>query len=72
MGRRKKTNFDESLLMNNATYMQYFNRLMELSVSMFEWKNLPSTCDVRYLELALFNNGSAVFFMYHLIQNSCT
>ena len=57
MGRRKKTNFGESLLMNNATYMQYFNRLMELSVSMFEWKNLPSTCDVRYLELALFMNG---------------
>lgn len=68
MGRRKKTNFGESLLMNNATYMQYFNRLMELSVSMFEWKNLPSTCDVRYLELALFMNGSAVFFQDDVLE----
>lgn len=69
MGRRKKTNFGESLLMNNAAYMQYFNRLMELSVSMFEWKNLPSTCDVRYLELALFMNGSAVFFQDDVLED---
>ena len=55
--------------MNNATYMQYFNRLMELSVSMFEWKNLPSTCDVRYLELALFMNGSAVFFQDDVLED---
>ena len=66
---RKKTNFGESLLMNNATYEQYFNRLMELSISMFEWKNLPSTCDVRYLELALFMNGSAVFFQDDVLED---
>lgn len=72
MGRKKKTNFGESLLMNNATYMQYFNRLMELSVSMFEWKNLPSTCDVRYLELALFMNGSAVFFQDDVLEDYVT
>jgi hypothetical protein len=29
---------------------------------MFEWKNLPSTIDARFLELALFNDGMAVFF----------
>ena len=66
---RKKTNFGESLLMNNATYDQYFNRLMEWSISMFEWKNLPSTCDVRYLELALFMNGSAVFFQDDVLED---
>ena len=55
--------------MNNATYTQYFNRLMELSISMFEWKNLPSTCDVRYLELALFMNGSAVFFQDDVLDD---
>ena len=69
MGRRKKNNFGESLLMNNATYEQYFNRLMELSISMFEWKNLPSTCDARYLELALFMNGSAVFFQDDVLED---
>lgn len=61
MGRRK-TNFEDSAWMNNGTYMQYFNRLTELSVSMFEWVNVPEEIDVRFLELTLFQNGKAVFF----------
>lgn len=61
MGRRK-TNFEESAWMNNGTYMQYFNRLTELSVSMFEWLNLPEEIDERFLELTLFRDGKAVFF----------
>lgn len=43
-------------------YRLYFDRLMELSISMFEWKNLPDTVDPRFLELTLFWNGCAVFF----------
>lgn len=35
---------------------------MELSINMFQWDNLPETCDERFLELALFCNGRAVFF----------
>lgn len=61
MGRRK-TNFEESAWMNNGTYMQYFNRLTELSISMFEWLNLPDEIDERFLELTLFKDGKAVFF----------
>lgn len=61
MGRRK-TNFEDSAWMNNGTYMQYFNRLTELSVSMFEWLNVPDEIDVRFLELTLFQDGKAVFF----------
>lgn len=56
-----KTNFYESGKMNNSTYWQYYHRLMELSISMFEWKNLPDTVDQRFLELTLFTNGMAVF-----------
>lgn len=48
--------------MNNRTYLQYYNRLTELAISMFEWKNLPETIDPRFLELALFADGKAVFF----------
>ena len=59
---RKKTNFDESLQINNFTWRQYFNRLMELSMVMFEWVNLPDTIDARFLELTLFRNGNAIFF----------
>lgn len=54
--------FWESAKLNNATYQQYYNRLMELSVVMFEWKNLPDTVDPRFLELTLFAQGKAVFF----------
>lgn len=61
MGRRK-TNFEESLSMNNYTYMQYAYRLMELSIAMFEWKNLPEGIDERFLEMVLFTDGHAVFF----------
>lgn len=47
---------------NYDSWRQYFNRLCELSMSMFEWSGLPETCDVRYLELTLFTQGAAVFF----------
>lgn len=70
--KRKKTNFEESLLMNNTTYIQYYNRLQELSMSMFEWKNLPETCDQRYLEQSLFLDGNAIFFYDDILENYCT
>lgn len=62
MSRRRKTNFDESAFANNQVYGEYLERLTELSISMFEWKNLPDTIDARFLELTLFGDGQAVFF----------
>lgn len=64
MGRRRprRTNFTESLFDNDVIYGQYMARLAELSISMFEWKNVPEEIDLRYLELALFSDGKAVFF----------
>ena len=59
---KRDREFWESAITNNATYIQYYNRLTELSISMFEWKNLPDTIDERYLELALFSMGMGVFF----------
>lgn len=61
MSKRKKQ-FWESAAMNNATFIQYFNRLTELAISMFEWKNVPDTIDIRFLELTLFSYGQCVFF----------
>ena len=69
--KREKTLFVESATVNNLTYMQYLNRLTELSVSMFEWKNLPPTVDARYLELHLFETGSMVYFDDDVIGNLC-
>lgn len=63
MSRRKRDReFWESADLNNAAYIQYYDRLTELSISMFEWRNLPDTVDPRFLELTLFSNGMAVFF----------
>lgn len=59
---RKNREFWESAMDNNASYQMYYNRLCELSMSMFEWKNLPDTVDERFLELALFTDGFALFF----------
>jgi len=71
--RRKKYNtlFDDSLAMNNRTYIQYLNRLTELAISMFEWKNLPPTVDPRYIELKLFENGCMVYFNDDVIGDLC-
>ena len=62
MPRLKDRNFWESRTLNNYGFMQYYNRLVELSVSMFNWEGLPDTIDKRYLELCLFGDGKAVFF----------
>lgn len=62
MSRRKDRQFWESAIMNNSTLRQHYNRLVELSISMFEWKNLPDSVDPRFLELTLFADGQAVFF----------
>lgn len=59
---KRDRQFWESAALNNASFRQYYNRLTELSVAMFEWKNLPDTVDPRYLELTLFSDGQAVFF----------
>lgn len=63
MSKKKKDRmFWESAKLNNATFQQYYNRLLELSTAMFEWKNMPDTVDLRFLELTLFARGKAVFF----------
>lgn len=59
---RKDLGFVESAYMNNRTYQQYYNRLTELALSMFEWQNLPSTVDARFLEMCLYKDGKAIFF----------
>lgn len=75
MGRKKDRDFWNSAALNGGTFRQYYNRLVELSISMFEWKNLPDTIDPRFLELCLFTDGQVVFFKdetlgYLALQNA--
>lgn len=62
MGRKRDLQFCESAYMNNRTYLQYYNRLTELAISMFEWQNLPEMIDQRFLEMCLFSDGMCIFF----------
>lgn len=72
MSKRSKTlEFWESATMNNRTYLQYYQRLTELAISMFEWKNLPETVDERFLEICLFSDGKAVFFKDEVLGFLC-
>lgn len=68
---RRKSQFEETARDNNFTWIQYAERLQELSVSMFEWQNLPSTVDPRYMELQLYLNGSAVYFKDDIVGDLC-
>lgn len=73
MGRRNrnKDQFNSSAVDNNMTFKQYLDRLTELSISMFEWRNLPDTVDARYLELQLFETGCMVYFDDDVMGNLC-
>lgn len=68
---RRAREFWESAGKNSATFIQYYNRLTELSISMFDWQNVPDTVDIRFLELTLFGNGQAVFFKDEVLGYLC-
>ena len=54
-----KDAFTDALLLNSRTYIDYLERMKKICLSMFEWKNLPSTCNARFLEMCLYYNGQA-------------
>ena len=64
MGKKTGRNraFWDSARINNLTYKQYYDRLVELSCVMFDWQGLPDTVDQRFLEMTLFNSGKCLFF----------
>ena len=46
---------------NNVTFLNLFMRMYNICLNLFEYENLPETCDVEYLESALFWFGRAIF-----------
>lgn len=59
---KKDYRFWESAITNTACYDFYYDKIKELSISVFEWQNVPDEIDVRFLELMLFERGAVVFF----------
>lgn len=76
MKRKNRNNykFEDSLVLNDATYIDYLNRFKRIATSMFEWVNLPSSMDSRYLEQCLYYNGQAALLYdkkYGFINTKC-
>lgn len=57
--RPPKSEFRDAMLLNNQTYIDYLERLKKIATSLFEWVNLPDSCNARYLELTLYYKGQA-------------
>ena len=53
------TEFEEAQILNVSTYNDYLARMRKIALSMFEWQNLPTTMNSRYLELCLYYKGQA-------------
>lgn len=49
--------FDEA-----NSFIKYRDNLMQLGMAMFDWQNLPKTCDERYIEKVEYFKGATVFF----------
>lgn len=56
--------FKDYMYINDDTYIDYLERLKKIAISMFEWVNLPESCDERFLEFSLYYTGQAA-----LLQN---
>lgn len=54
-----KDAFRDAILMNTETYVDYLERMKKIALSMFEWQNLPSSMNARFIEMCLFYNGQA-------------
>ena len=71
MGKSRRIKRWASAELNNATYIDYFDRLKSLAINRFEWKGLPKTVDVRFMERALFERGYCVFFKDSVLGYLC-
>lgn len=57
-----QTDFESSAYLNNKTYLDIYNRMKEICLNLYVYRNLPDTVDERYLELMLFEYGFSFFF----------
>ena len=58
---------DDAKALNQDTFLDYYYKLENIAVSMFEWSNLPDTVDERFLEMCLIERGVAVWFRDEII-----
>lgn len=51
--------FEDAMLLNSRTYIDYLERMKKIALSMFEWINLPDSMNSRFLEMCLYYKGQA-------------
>lgn len=49
-------------MLNQAQFIEIFNRITNVALSRFKWTGLPETCNERALEMTLYFYGKALFF----------
>lgn len=57
--RALNSSFEDAIIINSQTYIDYLERMKKIALSMFEWVNLPDTMNARYLEMCLYYKGQA-------------
>lgn len=64
MGRNIKPKdwFWQSTRKNAAGYLLYYDRLMEIAITMFKWDGVDDTIDTRFIEYCLFANSHGLVF----------
>lgn len=55
--KKRKNRIQESVWLNDQTYLDYKYRLKKIATSIFEWKNLPDSMDAEYIEYCLYALG---------------
>lgn len=61
MKRKFRTEFGDSVVKRVNLYDFYFDKIKDLTLSLYDWKNLPAEIDERFLELMLFDRGTVCF-----------
>lgn len=72
--KNKSIEFMDNLYVNEATYIDYLERFKKIALSMFEWVNLPSSMNPRYIEECLYYKGMCAFLKdkdYGFINTQC-
>lgn len=71
MGRKNRNYYAQSAILNNAQYLYYYHRIMQLALSRFEYKDFPDSMDERFLEMQLIERGSALLFADDVMGPLC-
>ena len=56
---KQSRELQDTILLNDLSYFDYLDRLKKIALSMFEWINLPTSMNSRYLEMCLYYKGMA-------------